>query len=151
MNPADGRVISNFIVQALRGESITVYGEGLQTRAFCYVDDLIDACMRLMATPEEFTGPINLGNPTELTIRELAHKIIALTGSRSRLVFKPLPSDDPQQRRPDITLAKNVLDWEPVFPLEEGLLRTIEYFDQLLRSGYKLPAVVNGRLERNVA
>ena len=151
MNPADGRVISNFIVQALRGEPITVYGEGLQTRSFCYVEDLVEACVRLMATPEEFTGPINLGNPTELTIRDLAQKIIALTGSRSRLVFKPLPSDDPQQRRPEIALARTVLDWEPVFPLEEGLLRTVEYFEQLLRSGYKMPGVINGRLERNVA
>jgi len=151
MNPADGRVISNFIVQALRGDPITIYGEGLQTRSFCYVDDLVEACVRLMATPEEFTGPINLGNPTELTIRDLAQKIIGLTGSRSRLVSKPLPSDDPQQRRPDITLAQTVLDWEPAFPLEDGLLRTIEYFDQLLRSGYKMPGVINGRLERNVA
>jgi len=151
MNPGDGRVISNFVVQALRGESITIYGEGLQTRSFCYVDDLVEACVRLMATPEDFTGPINIGNPTELTIRDLAQKIIGLTGSRSRLVFKPLPSDDPQQRRPDIALAQAVLDWEPTFPLEEGLLRTIEYFDLLLRSGYRLPGVVNGRIERNVA
>ncbi len=151
MNPADGRVVSNFIVQALRGDPITIYGEGLQTRSFCYVDDLVEACIRLMGTAEDFIGPMNLGNPHELSIRDIAQKILGLTGSRSRLVFRPLPSDDPKQRRPDITLAQSVLGWEPLFPLEEGLLRTIEYFDQLLRSGYKMPHVVNGRIERNVA
>ena len=151
MNPADGRVISNFIVQALRGDPITIYGEGLQTRSFCYVDDLVEACIRLMGTPDECVGPMNLGNPHELSIRDIAHKILGLTGSRSRLVFKPLPSDDPKQRCPDITLAHSVLGWAPIFPLEEGLLRTIEYFDQLLRNGYKMPRVVDGRIERNVA
>jgi len=151
MNPADGRVISNFIMQALRGEPITIYGEGLQTRSFCYVDDLVEACIRLMGTPDECVGPMNLGNPHELSIRDVAHKVLGLTGSRSRLVFKPLPADDPRQRRPDITLAQSVLAWAPVFPLEEGLLRTIEYFDQLLRNGYKMPRVVDGRIERNVA
>ena len=151
MNPADGRVISNFIVQALRGDPITIYGEGLQTRSFCYVDDLVEACIRLMGTPDECVGPMNLGNPHELSIRDIAHKILGLTGSRSRIVFKPLPSDDPKQRCPDITLAHSVLGWTPIFPLEEGLLRTIEYFDQLLRNGYKMPRVVDGRIERNVA
>ena len=151
MNPADGRVISNFIVQALRGDPITIYGEGLQTRSFCYVDDLVEACIRLMGTDDDCIGPMNLGNPHELSIRDIAQKILGMTGSRSRLVFKPLPSDDPRQRRPDITLAQSVLGWAPVFPLEEGLLRTIEYFDQLLRSGYKMPRVVDGRIERNVA
>ncbi len=151
MNPADGRVISNFIVQALRGDPITIYGEGTQTRSFCYVDDMIEACIRLMGTTDACVGPMNLGNPHELSIRDIAHKILGLAGSRSRLVFKPLPSDDPRQRRPDITLAQSVLGWAPVFPLEQGLLRTIEYFDQLLRSGYKMPRVVDGRIERNVA
>ena len=151
MNPADGRVISNFIMQALRGEPITIYGEGLQTRSFCYVDDLVEACIRLMGTPDECVGPMNLGNPHELSIRDVAHKVLGLTGSRSRLVFKPLPADDPRQRRPDITLAQSVLAWAPEFPLEEGLLRTIEYFDQLLRNGFKMPRVVDGRIERNVA
>lgn len=138
MHPNDGRVVSNFIVQALRGEDITLYGEGLQTRSFCYVDDLIEACLRFMALPRGedggpgFPGPINLGNPNEFTIRQLAETVIELTGSSSRLVFRPLPADDPLQRQPDITLAREKLGWEPTVQLEEGLTRTIRYFDQLL-------------------
>jgi UDP-glucuronate decarboxylase len=151
MNPADGRVVSNFIMQALLGQPMTIYGEGLQTRSFCYVDDLIEGCFRFMSTPEDLVGPLNLGNPHEISVRDLAQKILALTGSRSRVVHKPLPCDDPRQRRPDISLAQETLSWEPGYPLEEGLLRTIDYFDQLLRSGYKVPAVLNGGLERHVA
>jgi len=130
MHPNDGRVVSNFIVQALRGEPITVYGDGSQTRAFCYVDDLIEGFIRLMDAPDTVTGPINLGNPVEFTIGELARKIIDLTGSSSKIVYKPLPVDDPTQRCPDITLARKLLGWEPKVPLETGLLRTIEYFRQ---------------------
>ena len=128
MHPNDGRVVSNFIEQALKGAPITVYGDGKQTRSFCYVDDLIDAFFRLMATSDDFTGPVNLGNPEEFTILELARKVIANTGSRSEIVFKPLPSDDPVQRQPDISLAKQVLQWEPVVALNEGLRRTVSYF-----------------------
>ncbi len=135
MHPNDGRVVSNFIVQALRGQSITIYGDGKQTRSFCYVDDLVDGLVRLMNSPEGFTGPVNLGNPGEFTILELAEKVIDLTGSSSELVFKPLPSDDPTQRQPNISLAKEKLDWEPKVPLEVGLGKTIDYFDDLLRSG----------------
>ena len=134
MHPNDGRVVSNFIMQALRGEPITLYGDGSQTRSFCYVDDLIEALLRLMATDDSFIGPVNTGNPTEFTIRELAEKVIELTGSRSTLVFAPLPSDDPMQRRPDISLAREKLGWEPTIQLEEGLKRTIAYFDELLAS-----------------
>ena len=118
----------NFIEQALKGAPITVYGDGKQTRSFCYVDDLIEALVRLMATSDDFTGPVNLGNPEEFTILELARKVIANTGSKSEIVFKPLPSDDPVQRQPDITLAKQMLQWEPVVALNEGLRRTISYF-----------------------
>jgi UDP-glucuronate decarboxylase len=132
MHPNDGRVVSNFIVQALRDEPITLYGDGSQTRAFCYVDDLIEGLLRLMATPDDFTGPVNLGNPGEFTIKELAEKVIELTGSRSVLSYHPLPSDDPTQRRPDISLARSVLGWEPKVHLEEGLRRTIAYFDEVL-------------------
>ena len=128
MHPNDGRVVSNFIEQALKGAPITVYGDGKQTRSFCYVDDLIEALVRLMATSDDFTGPVNLGNPEEFTILELARKVIANTGSRSEIVFKPLPSDDPMQRQPDISLAKQMLQWEPVVALNEGLRRTISYF-----------------------
>ena len=128
MHPNDGRVVSNFIEQALKGAPITVYGDGKQTRSFCYVDDLIDAFFRLMATSDDFTGPVNLGNPEEFTILELARKVIANTGSRSEIVFKPLPSDDPVQRQPDISLAKQMLQWEPLVALNEGLRRTISYF-----------------------
>ncbi len=135
MHPNDGRVVSNFIVQALRNEPITVYGDGSQTRSFCYVDDMIEGFLRLMATADDFTGPVNLGNPAEFTIRELAEKVIELTGSRSRIEYRPLPSDDPRQRCPDITLARTALGWEPTVPLAEGLERTIAYFDGLLRAG----------------
>jgi UDP-glucuronate decarboxylase len=131
MHPNDGRVVSNFIVQALGNEPITIYGQGKQTRSFCYVDDLIEGLMRLMATADEFTGPVNIGNPHEFTIVELARKVISLTGSASELVFKPLPSDDPLQRKPDIALAKAALGWRPTIQLEEGLKKTIAYFRTL--------------------
>ncbi len=132
MHPNDGRVVSNFIVQALTNEPITLYGDGSQTRSFCYVDDLVEGILRFMAAGDDFIGPVNLGNPNERTIRELAETIIRLTGSRSRLEFRPLPGDDPTQRCPDITLARERLDWEPRVALEEGLTRTIAYFDDLL-------------------
>lgn len=132
MHPNDGRVVSNFIVQALRGQPITVYGDGSQTRSFCYVDDLIEAFVQLMGTSDDFTGPVNLGNTEEITIRALAEKIIEVSGSASKIIQKPLPSDDPKQRKPDINLAKSVLQWEPVVPLEVGLARTIAYFENLL-------------------
>ena len=134
MHPNDGRVVSNFIIQALRGEPLTVYGQGQQTRSFCYVDDLIDAFVRLMATDDDFTGPVNTGNPGEFTILELAKLVIEYTGSKSKIDFRPLPQDDPKQRRPDITLAKAKLGWEPKVPLAEGLKKTIEYFDTMLRN-----------------
>jgi UDP-glucuronate decarboxylase len=133
MHPNDGRVISNFIVQALKGDEITIYGDGNQTRSFCYVDDLIDGLIRLMRSPADFIGPVNLGNPSEYTIRQLAEEVLRLTGSRSKLTFKPLPSDDPMQRCPDITLAKARLDWKPAVPLEDGLKETIAYFRALLQ------------------
>jgi len=132
MHPADGRVVSNFIVQALRNEPLTIYGEGQQTRSFCYVDDLIDAFIAFMATPADFPGPLNLGNPTEFEIVELAERIIAATGSRSEIVKKPLPDDDPAQRQPDIALARAHLGWEPKMDLAAGLVRTIAYFEALL-------------------
>ena len=132
MHPNDGRVVSNFIVQALSGEPITIYGEGQQTRSFCYVDDLIEGFVRLMKTDKGFTGPVNLGNPGEFTIRQLAELVLELTGSRSQLVNKPLPADDPLQRKPDIVLARSRLGWEPEVVLREGLQRTISYFDALL-------------------
>jgi len=132
MHPNDGRVVSNFIMQALKGEAITVYGDGSQTRSFCYVDDMIEAMVRLMNSREDFVGPMNAGNPGEYTIRELAEVVVELTGSKSRIVSEPLPSDDPKQRCPNIDLAKRELDWEPKVPLRKGLARTIEYFDQLL-------------------
>src|ERR1700750_2640088 len=128
MHPNDGRVVSNFIVQALRGDDITIYGDGKQTRSFCYVADLVEALIRLMATGEEVTGPRTLGNPREFTMLELAQLVVKQTGSRSKIVHKPLPSDDPKQRRPDISLAQEKLDWEPLTPLEMGLRRTIAYF-----------------------
>lgn len=131
MNPSDGRVVSNFIVQALRGEDITVYGDGTQTRSFCYVDDLIEGMVRMMEA-EDFTGPVNLGNPGEFTMLELAEKVIRLTGSQFRMVHEPLPSDDPAQRRPVIDLAKEKLGWQPTIELEEGLRRTIAYFREIL-------------------
>ena len=133
MHPNDGRVVSNFIVQALKNKPITIYGDGSQTRSFCYVDDLVDALMRLMNTNDEVIGPVNLGNPTELTILDLAQTIIDLTGSKTKIVHKDLPADDPRQRQPDITLARNLLDWKPTMPLEDGLKKTISYFERLLR------------------
>jgi UDP-glucuronate decarboxylase len=134
MHPNDGRVVSNFIMQALRGEPLTLYGDGRQTRSFCYVDDLVDGLLRLMATPADFTGPVNLGNPAENTIRELAEKVLALTGSASRLEYRELPSDDPLQRQPDIELARKVLGWHPTTRVDDGLGRTIAYFRRLLDS-----------------
>jgi UDP-glucuronate decarboxylase len=134
MHPDDGRVVSNFIVQALRGDDITIYGEGLQTRSFCYVDDLIEGMLRMMGTPDAITGPINLGNPGEFTIRQLADEVIDLTGSRSKIVHRPLPPDDPRQRQPDISAAQEHLNWTPKVSLRQGLTRTVAYFDELLRS-----------------
>ena len=134
MHINDGRVVSNFIVQALKGEEITIYGDGAQTRSFCYCDDLIEAFVRLMGTTDTLTGPMNLGNPGEFTIRELAERVIDLTGSRSALVFKPLPADDPKQRQPDIGYARREFGWEPQVPLVQGLEKTIAYFDELLRN-----------------
>lgn len=140
MHPHDGRVVSNFIVQALRGEPITIYGGGQQTRSFCYVDDLIEGILRLMQTGPDVQGPINLGNPTEFSIRELAEQVIDLTGTTSELVERPLPEDDPKQRRPDITLAREHLGWEPTTQLHDGLAKTIAYFDELLtREGADAP------------
>lgn len=133
MHPNDGRVVSNFIVQALQNKPITLYGNGLQTRSFCFVDDLIEVFMRLMNSPDDFVGPVNTGNPTEFTIAELATKIVELTGSKSTLTYKPLPSDDPLQRQPNIQLARDALGWEPKVQLEEGLRRTIPYFENLLQ------------------
>jgi UDP-glucuronate decarboxylase len=133
MHPNDGRVVSNFVVQALKGEAITLYGDGAQTRSFCYVDDLVEGFLRLMGTGDEVTGPINLGNPGEFTIRQLAEKVIDMTGSASKLEFRPLPSDDPRQRQPDISKAREVLGWEPTTHLEAGLAKTIAYFDALLK------------------
>jgi UDP-glucuronate decarboxylase len=133
MHPNDGRVVSNFIIQALRNEDITIYGAGNQTRSFCYVNDLVDGLLRLMETPDEVTGPINLGNPVEFTIRQLAETVISLTGSSSTIAYRPLPEDDPRQRCPDIGLAQNLLGWTPRVQLRDGLTKTIEYFERLLR------------------
>jgi UDP-glucuronate decarboxylase len=146
MLPNDGRVVSNFIIQALRGQDITLYGDGSQTRAFCYVDDLIEGFVRLMATGDEVTGPVNLGNPLEITVRQLAERIVAMTGSRSRIVHQPLPQDDPRQRCPDIGRARALLDWQPTVALEAGLRRTIDYFEATL-GGARRPA----RRHRDVA
>ena len=132
MRPDDGRVVSNFIVQALRGQDITIYGDGSQTRSFCYIDDLVDGLSRLMESPADLTGPVNLGNPREFSMRELAEMILKLTGSRSKLVFKPLPEDDPRQRQPNIELARRTLGWEPAVALEDGLANTIAYFKGVL-------------------
>jgi UDP-glucuronate decarboxylase len=132
MHPNDGRVVSNFIVQALQNQPITVYGNGSQSRSFCYVDNMIDGFIKLMESPAGFTGPCNLGNPNEFTIRELAEKVIAMTGSQSEIIEKPLPSDDPTQRQPNISLAKEKLGWQPDIQLEQGLVQTIAYFQQLL-------------------
>ncbi|MBV8447816.1 MAG: SDR family oxidoreductase [Hyphomicrobiales bacterium] len=133
MHPNDGRVVSNFVVQALQNRDITVYGDGSHTRSFCYVDDLVDGLMRLMGTPDEVTGPVNLGNPGEFTIRELADEVIELTGSSSRVIHLPLPADDPRQRRPDISKANELFGWKPTVALREGLSKTITYFERLLR------------------
>ena len=142
MHPNDGRVVSNFIVQALKGEPITVFGEGSQTRSFCYVDDLVEAMIRIMGTPDEFTGPVNIGNPGEFTIvRHLAEKVLQMVGGRSKLIFQPLPVDDPMQRCPDIGLAREKLKWEPKVALDEGLGKTIAYFDELLRSNESVSRV----------
>ncbi|MCU0456618.1 MAG: SDR family oxidoreductase [Bacteroidales bacterium] len=132
MNSNDGRVVSNFIVQALKGEDITIFGDGTHTRSFQYIDDLIDGLIKLMATPDNFTGPVNLGNPIEVSVGDLARKIIKMTGSKSKLVYLPLPADDPKQRKPDISLAKKVLDWQPVVDLETGLEKTIAYFKSVV-------------------
>lgn len=134
MHPSDGRVVSNFIVQALKGEPITIYGDGSQTRSFCYVDDLIEGMIRLMNTPAEVTGPVNIGSPGEFTMLQLAQHVLKLTGSTSEIVYKPLPQDDPHQRKPDITLAKELLDWQPTIVLEEGLARTVEYFRRVVEA-----------------
>jgi UDP-glucuronate decarboxylase len=132
MHPRDGRVVSNFIVQALTGHNITIYGDGSQTRSFCYVDDLVDAMVRMMGSEPDFTGPVNIGNPTEFTMLELAEQVLRLTGSKSKLVFEQLPQDDPKQRQPDIALAKKHLDWVPSVRLEDGLKETIRYFKEIL-------------------
>ena len=132
MHPNDGRVVSNFILQALRGEPVTVYGDGSQTRAFCYVDDMVDGCLKLMATSDEVTGPVNLGNPDEVSVGDLAEKVIALTGSKSKITYQPLPTDDPTQRCPDISLAHRLLGWKPKVSLAEGLKKTIDYFRELI-------------------
>lgn len=132
MNPNDGRVVSNFIVQALQGKDITIFGDGMQTRSFQYVDDLIEGFVRLMNTPAGFTGPVNIGNPNEFTMIELAKEVLDLVGSKSKLIYMPLPQDDPKQRQPDITLAKQVLEWEPKIQLREGLIKTIAYFESVL-------------------
>ena len=144
MHPNDGRVVSNFIVQALKGEDITLYGDGTQTRSFCYVDDLIDGLMRMMATGPEEHGPVNIGNPAEFTIRELALLVLELTGSKARLAFRPLPSDDPRQRQPDIARAEAALGWRPQVALREGLARTIAYFDAAMRRNAPLSAIGGG-------
>lgn len=134
MHPNDGRVVSNFVVQALKGQPITIYGDGKQTRSFCYVENLVDALCRLMNSPAEFTGPCNLGNPVEFTMLQLAETVLELTGSKSKLVFKPLPQDDPKQRQPDIAQAQKILCWQPTTALREGLISTIAYFEERLRS-----------------
>ena len=139
MRPDDGRVVSSFIVQALTGQDITLFGDGQQTRSFCYVDDLVEGFLRLMDSDASVTGPVNLGNPAEFTIAELARLVVEMTGSASRLVYRPLPQDDPKQRRPDISLARETLHWAPTIELREGLTRTIDYFDALLRRGAPLP------------
>jgi UDP-glucuronate decarboxylase len=133
MHPHDGRVVSNFIVQALQNQNITIFGDGMQTRSFQYCDDLIEGMIRMMASGDDFTGPVNIGNPNEFTMLELAEKVIKLTGTKSKIVFEPLPADDPMQRQPNISLAKEKLDWEPKIQLEEGLMRTIEYFKTIVK------------------
>lgn len=151
MHPNDGRVVSTFIVQALRGEPITVFGDGAQSRSFCYVDDLVDGLIRLMDSPDPVTGPINLGNPVEFTMLELAERVVALTGSRSEVVFRPLPQDDPRQRQPDIARARELLDWEPTVPLAEGLERTVAYFREELAHAAAREAAVAASRRRGTA
>jgi len=150
MHPEDGRVVSNFIVQALQGKPITIYGDGSQTRSFCYVNDLIEGFIRLMKSPDSVTGPINMGNPVEFTIAELAEKIITLTGSKSKIISEPLPADDPKQRRPDISQAKKLLDWEPKVPVDEGLVKTIEYFDNLLTTTVNFSSDLKNRSSKTI-
>lgn len=150
MHPNDGRVVSNFIMQALQNQDITIFGDGAQTRSFCYVDDLLDGFLKLMDSPAEITGPINLGNPNEFRIVELAEAVIQLTGSRSQIVRRPLPHDDPRQRQPDITKAKTLLDWQPTIQLHQGLTQTIAYFDALLREGMESPAAQQGETVREL-
>jgi len=145
MHPRDGRVVSNFIIQALLGRDITIYGDGSQTRSFCYVDDLIDGLMRLMASGDEVVGPINIGNPTEFSMRQLADLVRDLTGSRSHVVNKPLPQDDPRQRQPDISRAQRLLGWKPAIPLKDGLIKTIAYFEELLREPGMIESISNER------
>jgi UDP-glucuronate decarboxylase len=144
MHPHDGRVVSNFIMQALKGENLTIYGDGSQSRSFCYVDDLVEAMLRMMNTPKEITGPVNIGNPNEFTIRELAELVIELTGASAKIVFVALPSDDPRHRQPDIAKAREILGWEPKTELREGLVKTIAYFDKLLSEG-STPALATRR------
>jgi len=144
MHPHDGRVVSNFIIQALLGREITIYGDGAQTRSFCYVDDLIDALIRLMQSPDDVTGPINIGNPVEFSMLQLAKEVLDLTGSKSRIAHKPLPQDDPKQRQPDITKAQRLLSWKPATPLREGLKKTITYFEALLRAPGIMDGINNG-------
>jgi len=139
MHPFDGRVVSNFIRQALTGEDITLFGDGLQTRSFCYRDDLVEGIIRMMNGGDDFIGPCNIGNPTEFTVKQLAEMVIELTGSKSKVVYQPLPADDPKQRRPDITLAKKHLDWEPQTPLREGLKKTIDWFKTITLTDYRPP------------
>ena len=145
MHPNDGRVVSNFIVQALSNEDITLYGDGSQTRSFCYVDDLVEAMIRMMATDRQVVGPVNIGNPIEFTIRELAEIVVELTGSRSKLVYQPLPHDDPKQRQPNIEKARALFDWEPKIQLRDGLVKTIAYFDELLKSNDRPHAIAASR------
>jgi UDP-glucuronate decarboxylase len=150
MHPDDGRVVSNFIVSALTGQPITVYGDGLQTRSFCYVDDLIEGLIQLMESPEDFTGPVNLGNPAEATVLELANKVIAMAGSRSQIVFKPLPEDDPKRRQPDLALAKRALGYSPKVHWDEGLANTIAYFRELLGGG-SVSRIQRARIPSSIA
>jgi UDP-glucuronate decarboxylase len=140
MHPNDGRVVSNFIVHALQGIPVTVYGDGSQTRSFCYVDDTVDGLVRMMESPDHVTGPINIGNPNEMTVRELAEKVVAMVGSSAKLEYRDLPSDDPRQRQPDITRARELLGWEPRVPLEQGLAQTIRFFRELAESDQLPPA-----------
>lgn len=145
MHPNDGRVVSNFIVQALKNKDITVYGDGSQTRSFCYIDDLVEGLVRLMDSKRDIVGPVNLGNPTEFTIRRLAEMVIDLTGSTSRIIHRPLPQDDPRQRQPDISKAQELLGWQPALPLAEGLTKTVAYFEDLLTKNVELPVLDVGR------